>query len=55
VPRADAWGDTALEIPSELAGSYVDRIGGDEVVLEAGPWKVGERLARWPVALLERD
>jgi (1->4)-alpha-D-glucan 1-alpha-D-glucosylmutase len=54
VPRGGAWADTALEIPSELAGRYVDRIGGDELELEAGPWKVGERLARWPVALLEK-
>jgi (1->4)-alpha-D-glucan 1-alpha-D-glucosylmutase len=52
VPRAKAWGDTALEIPAGLEGRYRSLLSGEEVACEEGRLAVGELLARWPVALL---
>ena len=54
VPPAETWGDTALEIPAELAGRYRNLVSGEELTLAAGHGPVGALLSRWPVALLER-
>ena len=44
------WGDTAIELPT---GSWTNELTGDEV--RGGRVKVGDLLARFPVALLSVD
>lgn len=46
----DGWKDTTVELPP---GRFVDRLGGDAV--HSGRRHVADLLARFPVALLERE
>ena len=59
LPAPEAWGDTAILLPGELAGTaYRNVLTGERVVAEEHngglSLRVGRLLRNFPVALLER-
>jgi (1->4)-alpha-D-glucan 1-alpha-D-glucosylmutase len=55
-PLGRAWNDTRVELPSRLAGRYVNVFTGDTVLGEEdGGLRVAEVFANFPVAILTRE
>jgi len=55
VPKADAWGDTRLDLGSLGDGRWRDLFSGVEVGADGGSVRVAEVLGGFPVALLVRE
>ena len=55
LPEAKTWGDTAVRLPSHLAGARFECILTGEPVAAGASLKLSEVLARLPVALLLAD